>query len=235
MSPEQLRGTGEMDHRTDVWSLGVVAFEALTGWPPFTGDSIADLIIAISGRRHDRPSHVRSDLPRVFDAWFERALAKAPEARFQSVDEMARSFRALLAPSAQRRRGIVAIAIGVSALAIAAAGAAALVRSTSTSKAAASLNDPSAAAVPTVMPTAIAEAREAPTADAPAPAPGASASSAATAAGASATASPPGRPGRAAKPAGASRGLTNPPPQVGTTSPPPLPPPKKDPDPSEIQ
>src|SRR6185369_17883459 len=47
MSPEQARGSKQLDHRSDLWSLAVVAYRALTGQHPFTSDSLGDLIVRI--------------------------------------------------------------------------------------------------------------------------------------------------------------------------------------------
>jgi serine/threonine-protein kinase len=69
MSPEQILGEKEIDHRSDIWSLGVVVFEALTGETPFEGATIAALALAI----HDatpRLSDVVPEMPEAIDAWF---------------------------------------------------------------------------------------------------------------------------------------------------------------------
>jgi eukaryotic-like serine/threonine-protein kinase len=107
MSPEQLRAEGKLSAASDIWSLGVVTYEALTGWPAFTANSIAELIVAISTRSPDAPSSVRTHIPTSVDAWFHRALAKEPGDRFASAPEAALAFReALRAPAAgERRRG----------------------------------------------------------------------------------------------------------------------------------
>ncbi|HEY4119474.1 MAG TPA: serine/threonine-protein kinase [Byssovorax sp.] len=96
MSPEQLRAGGGIDARTDVWGLGVVAYEALTGQLPFVGVSEADLIVLISTAPHEPIASHRPDIGTKLDAWFERALAKDPDERFQDVRTCARSFRACI-------------------------------------------------------------------------------------------------------------------------------------------
>jgi eukaryotic-like serine/threonine-protein kinase len=111
MSPEQLRPGSPIDARTDVWGMGVVAYEALTGNLPFIGMTEADLIVAISTITPESPRKLRRDLPRGVGAWISRALAKDPEHRFQTVDEAARAFRAALQPVAKTPR-FGAIAIG---------------------------------------------------------------------------------------------------------------------------
>ena len=98
MSPEQLAGDA-LDERSDVWSLGVVAYEAVTGWPPFGAASVADLVTAIATRPHPPPSRRRASVPPGFDAWIERALDKAPAGRFASVRSMAEALGAALAAS----------------------------------------------------------------------------------------------------------------------------------------
>ncbi|MBX3234504.1 MAG: serine/threonine protein kinase, partial [Labilithrix sp.] len=90
MSPEQSVGA-LVDPRTDVWSLGVVAFEMLTGTKPFEGSNVGAIALAIHGplpRIADRCS----DLPPALDAWFARACAQVPQDRFASVGEMTSAF-----------------------------------------------------------------------------------------------------------------------------------------------
>ena len=91
MSPEQILGEKEIDHRSDIWSLGVVVFEALTGKTPFEGPTIAALALAI----HDttpKLSDVVPEMPAAIDAWFSRACTREKTERFQSVREAADAF-----------------------------------------------------------------------------------------------------------------------------------------------
>jgi len=89
MSPEQLLGAKEIDHRTDLWSLALVAFHALTGQLPFMGETIAGLAVAIHSTATPLPSHHNPSLSPAIDAWFIKACARDPGARYQTAAEMA--------------------------------------------------------------------------------------------------------------------------------------------------
>jgi serine/threonine-protein kinase len=91
MSPEQLEGAHTVDARTDLWSLGVVAYEALTATPAFDGATIAEIVTHIHMGPMPLPSRVVPDLPRSVDEWFLRACARKPQNRFASGREMARA------------------------------------------------------------------------------------------------------------------------------------------------
>ncbi len=89
MSPEQLTGGAELDARTDLWSLGVLAFRALVGRTPFGGDSVAAIALAVVSAPLPRPSGLNPSLPASFDAWFARACSRDLSHRFRSAREMA--------------------------------------------------------------------------------------------------------------------------------------------------
>lgn len=97
MSPEQLRDPSSVDHRSDLYSLAVVAYEALTGQLPFSVQSVEELLT----RLYDEtggitpPSQILPELGQATDEFFTRALHREPRQRFQSARELAAAFAAL--------------------------------------------------------------------------------------------------------------------------------------------
>jgi eukaryotic-like serine/threonine-protein kinase len=98
MSPEQAMGRTDVDHRSDLWSVGVVTFRALTGVKPFPSDSLLEVVVQICTSDAPRASQIVPDLPPEVDAFFERALQRDPAARFQSARDMARALAAVSSP-----------------------------------------------------------------------------------------------------------------------------------------
>jgi serine/threonine-protein kinase len=96
MSPEQLMGDKSVDYRSDLWSLGVLAFEALTGTRPFLGETVGALTMQVHAPALPRPTQRNPALPHAIDAWFEKACAREPGARFQSAKELADSLATAL-------------------------------------------------------------------------------------------------------------------------------------------
>lgn len=84
MSPEQASGSKLIDHRTDVWSLGIIAYECMTGQRPYVSDSIGGLILKICTGEACVPSR-QAPVPDGFDAWFARCAAKDPAERYSSA------------------------------------------------------------------------------------------------------------------------------------------------------
>jgi serine/threonine protein kinase len=102
MSPEQAVGAPAVDATTDLWSLGVVAFEAMTGTRPFDGPTIGALTIAICNERPPVPSEVNPQLPTEVDAWLARACARERTQRFPTAKAMGEALTAAVRSAAPR-------------------------------------------------------------------------------------------------------------------------------------
>ena len=87
LSPEQAKGTA-VDQRSDIYSLGIVLYELLTGSVPFTGDTPFEIAMKHISETPEPPSERRPDVPRELDFVVMRALAKDPADRYQSAEEM---------------------------------------------------------------------------------------------------------------------------------------------------
>ena len=94
MSPEQVTAQKVIDHRSDLWALGVVAYEALTGQRPYDGPSFGALAVKIATGTPPKPSEANPALPPAVDLWFAKACARNAADRFSSAKEMAEAFRA---------------------------------------------------------------------------------------------------------------------------------------------
>jgi serine/threonine-protein kinase len=88
MSPEQARGRGEVDARSDIYSLGAVTYALLTGRPPFGGSHPMDVVVAQIHEEPTRPSQHQPDVPADLEAVVLRCLAKRPEDRYENVDQL---------------------------------------------------------------------------------------------------------------------------------------------------
>ena len=87
LSPEQARGA-PVDPRSDLYSLGIVLYEMLTGKVPFTGDTPVEIAMKHLSQIPEPPSTLRAEVPHDLDAVVMRALAKDPEQRYGSAEEM---------------------------------------------------------------------------------------------------------------------------------------------------
>jgi serine/threonine-protein kinase len=90
MSPEQIVGDKDIDARTDIWSLGVVAYEAMTGRRPFEGATVGAITLAIHTATR-RVSEFLPTAPPAVDEWFSRACARDPKERFQTARDLAQA------------------------------------------------------------------------------------------------------------------------------------------------
>src|SRR5205814_3957706 len=84
LSPEQARGA-PVDPRSDLYSLGILLFEMLTGKVPFTGDTPVEIAMKHLSQVPEPPSKLRSEIPHDLDAIVMRALAKDPDQRYESA------------------------------------------------------------------------------------------------------------------------------------------------------
>ncbi|HZC67835.1 MAG TPA: serine/threonine-protein kinase, partial [Nitrospirales bacterium] len=95
MSPEQVTGE-KVDGRSDLFSLGVVLYELLTGERPFQGENIASLIFQIANKPYRSPAQIRADLPSCCAAIIDRALRKEVAKRYQRGLELVEDLRTCL-------------------------------------------------------------------------------------------------------------------------------------------
>src|SRR5690606_36494346 len=106
---EQVKGQGHVDQRADLWALGCIVYECLTGqavWKVEQG--VAMIRAQIAGAPVPVPSKLRSDLPAGFDAWFARALHRDANQRFQTAGEFAETLAMALDPSSQAAISLLA-------------------------------------------------------------------------------------------------------------------------------
>lgn len=99
MSPEQAKGRGEVDHRADLWALGCIVYECLTGHTVWNVDQGVAMILAqVANAQLPVPTKLRPDLPPAFDDWFVKALQRAPDDRFQTAAQFTIALTEALCP-----------------------------------------------------------------------------------------------------------------------------------------
>lgn len=131
MSPEQGRGEKDIDGRSDIYSLGAILFQLLTGQRPYDADTTAALIYKHMHEPIPNILTVKPDLPRGCDGVINKALAKNPDERFESASEMAAALRQLLSPpvdplppspTPEKSRGWLVLVMGLLLVIVAAIG-----------------------------------------------------------------------------------------------------------------
>ncbi len=138
MSPEQVEGRPDIDHRTDIYALGAILYFTLTGQPPFAGESFAGVVSSVCNDPPPSVAKWRDDLPPEIDAIIDKAMAKDRDQRFASALELKTVLWPYLdqrhslttppppppppPPPAPARRWVVPAAVGAGVVAIGAIG-----------------------------------------------------------------------------------------------------------------
>jgi serine/threonine protein kinase len=112
MSPEQARGDSNLDHRADVYSMGVILYEMLTGKLPFVGDNFTAMIINILTTDPIPPVEAYSNFPQVAEEMLLRSLVKNPVGRFQSALEFLEAAKGL-PDYRERQEKLTQVAAGI--------------------------------------------------------------------------------------------------------------------------
>jgi serine/threonine-protein kinase len=109
MSPEQMRSAKDVDAQTDIWALGVVLFELITGHPAFLGESVTDVAIKVANEQPPSVRSFRPDAPAGVEAVILRCLQKERRQRYRNVAELAFD----LLPFAPRAKALVERVTGI--------------------------------------------------------------------------------------------------------------------------
>jgi serine/threonine protein kinase len=104
MSPEQIRGASQVDHRADLYSLGMVFYNMVTGSHAFDGPSYSDVLVAICTEALPDIRVAAPWLSPPLGAWFDKACAREREQRFQSADEMIEALQEAAGPASRLSR-----------------------------------------------------------------------------------------------------------------------------------
>src|SRR4029079_253097 len=98
MSPEQCRGTKTVDHRSDVYSLGVIFYEMLVGEPPFLSDGFGELVNMHLNVPPSSPRTKRKEISEQLDGILLKMLAKNPEDRYPDMASLTSALRLAAGP-----------------------------------------------------------------------------------------------------------------------------------------
>jgi serine/threonine protein kinase len=98
MSPEQARGAGQVDRRTDIWALGAILYRALSGVPPFSGPDVPSVLTAILHSPHVPLAQVAPHVPAELSAVVDRCLRKEREDRYASCADLSAALEPFMSP-----------------------------------------------------------------------------------------------------------------------------------------
>jgi serine/threonine-protein kinase len=93
MSPEQCEGKGSIDSRTDIYALGILLYEMITGRVPFLGEGYGEVLVQHLTKRPDRPTTPLGAVPPLVEAVIMRSLEKRPDMRYQTMEELMSALR----------------------------------------------------------------------------------------------------------------------------------------------
>ncbi len=115
ISPELARGVEAVDHRADIYALGVIVYEMITGTPPFTGDNHFQLLFKHGNETPDPPSQrsPNANIPPHVELAVLRALAKKPNDRFESMHELTAALEGPTVPRRAKTLGIPLLAAAI--------------------------------------------------------------------------------------------------------------------------
>jgi serine/threonine-protein kinase len=124
MSPEQARASADLDARSDLFSVGAILFECLTGRPPFTGETYEQILLRICTQDAPDVRRWAPEVPDALAAVVGKALERAPDARYDSADGMLAAVRAIgrvgmgdESRARRRARARMLVAAGIAVLA----------------------------------------------------------------------------------------------------------------------
>ncbi|MDI1480933.1 serine/threonine-protein kinase [Polyangium sp. y55x31] len=117
MSPEQINAARDIDGRSDIWAMGIILFQLVTGECPFGGSNVLQILAQLANKKPPAPSSLRRDLPPALDAVVLRCLEKDRERRYPDMVALARDLAPLARPDPEPPAALVARIERVHALA----------------------------------------------------------------------------------------------------------------------
>src|SRR5262249_36777259 len=106
LAPEQAQGSKDVGPPTDVWALGAILYECLTGRPPFQGATVADVLLQVISQDPKPPTHFCPEVTQDLEAICLKCLEKAPQQRYAQADDLANDLGRLLAGEPVQARPI---------------------------------------------------------------------------------------------------------------------------------